>query len=186
LAQKGKTKSKYNRTERKQRAFRYFLRGYTKADVAKNLKVSWDTADRYHKEWKQRAEEAAESNPAFLKDILVNTMQTLEELDEVRRETWHQYEECETHNLRQGYLSLMIKAQDQRARLLQLFGVKQEYFAHVQSVQLVQAKLIEFMRRHLCETDRTKMEQFFTNELATYIEAEVIEEEQFELATGSN
>lgn len=75
-----------------------------------------------------------------------------------------------SHSLLNQYLATLIKAQEQRAKLFNLFGVKQEYFLHVSAIQQVQTKLLEFMRISLCADDRSKLEEFMATELAPYME----------------
>lgn len=163
------------RTERKQRAFKLYSRGYNPADTARKIGVSYDTASRYHKEWKALAKTSAVENPTLLKEVLQNTIQMLEELDQIRQEAWEQYETAETHTLKNAYLNTMLKAQEQRSRSLGVFGVKQEFFAYVQNIQIIQVKLMDFMRTELCADDRGKLIRMFEEgDLREHIEASIM------------
>lgn len=167
---RGSTASELSLHERREKAGKMFSRGASNSQVAKELNVHPDTARRYREEYEADLITSARNNPQMLTDVLLNTMRALDELDQVREEAWRMYEEALTdegeprHTVRQTYLKTILSAQEQRAKLYGLFGVKAEFFAHVQNVRIVQQKLIQFMQTNLCAEDRSKLEEFLTSE----------------------
>ncbi len=167
---RGKTKSKLTLSERREAAFRLFLRGFTNAQVARQLGVTDDTVTNYRRIYEDRIAAEAAHNPALLRDVLANTIRAMEELEEVRREAWaslnaeHSCEECNchlmSHQSRNQYLSTLLKAQEQRGKLFGLFGVKQEFAVMVFNVKAAQDKILEFLARNLCPTDRSAFQRF--------------------------
>lgn len=177
---KGQTRSPYNRSQRKAISRRLFLRGYSDADVARKLRVDYSTARRYREEWERDTQRAARDNPHILKDILANTIKALEELDEIRRECWEQYNDKKTSApMKQGYLNTMLRAQEQRVKILGVFGVKQEFLLHLQQVQLFQAQLLGFLQRELCGADRDKLVAFLegvNQQASNIVEGELVDD----------
>lgn len=167
---RGSTSSPYSLAERRDVAARMFSRGYSNAEVSRELRVHVDTVGRYRREYEADLVTQARNNPQMLTDVLLNTMRALDELDQVRQEAWQQYEQATNeegeprHNIRQQYLKTILQSQEQRSKLFGLFGVKSEFFAHVQNVRAVQSKLIEFMQENLCAEDRAKLERFLTSD----------------------
>lgn len=185
---KGKTKSKYSLSERRRRAYDLFVEGWTNADVARELKVSEDTAARYRAYFRDKIAEQAVANPQLLTKTLENTLAVIAENDRVRQKLWEGHREatqdrtvecpnCEaeievphgSHSVANQYLSNLIKAEEQRAKLLNLFGVKQEVLVMVNNVKIVQDKILEFLARELCNVDRDKLDNYITSELSQYI-----------------
>lgn len=181
---KGKTVSPYDLSERRERAFGYFTKGWTNKDVAKKLKVGADTVARYRSEYEARIGEIAAANPGMLTNVIENSIRALEETDLVKKHAWDEYEkagkdriyecpECEAEikvpaaasNVRNMWLNTVLKAQEQRHKIFGLFGVKAEFFSMVDKVRRVQDRLIEFMQRELCAEDRAKLEKFLTGEM---------------------
>lgn len=159
----GRTKSKLSLNERKQRAFRKFNKGFGPADAYhdKKLNISYDTARRYYKEWEAKARESARKDPDFLRDILANTLRALEELDEIRRAAWKEYSKGSLNpQVRQSLLNTMLRAQEQRQKLMGVFGVRQEVFVYLQQFQLFQVQLLDFLKRKLCAEDREQLIEF--------------------------
>lgn len=164
------TNSEHSLSERKEIARSLFIRGYTNADVARELGVHPDTVARYRADYEEEVESQAADNPHLLHDVLLNTVRSLAELEELRRETWDQYEDASSQQYRNQLLNTLVKIQDQRAKLFGLFGVKAEFFAHVQNLRILHQKLIAFMERELCAADKVKLERFLTQgELADII-----------------
>lgn len=157
--------------ERKEIAFRMFSRGRTNSDVRDAIEVSRATVARYRDEYEEVLSQQADANPDLLNRVVDNTIRTLNELDEVRAEAWAQYEEAYHPAVKQGYLKTVLQAQKQRAELFGLFGVKAEYLAHVNMVKNVQDRLLEFMRDHLCDEDREKLEEFMAIAMGPHIQA---------------
>lgn len=191
---KGKSKSKLTLSQRREKAFRLFLKGYTNADVARELGVTADTVTSYRRLYEERLADEAEHNPQLLRDVLKNTVQALYELDAIRMEAWaaldpkdHECEECGCHLMghqsRNQYLSTLVKAQEQRAKLFGLFGVKQEFMAHVFTVQGAQNKILEFLARSLCPTDRLAFQRFLDSpEMQAYQNLTALEAPATEVA----
>ena len=186
---RGRTVSPLSLQQRKARARQRFIQGYSNDDIAAELGIHPTTVGIYRHEYEADLAEQAKANPQLLRDVLANTVRALAELDEVRRRAWEEYEASRTrHHLhcpecdhefdsivaggaqtRNQLLNTITKAQDQRAKLLGLFGVKQEFFLHVQSVRVVQEHLLAFMAQHLCSEDKQKLEHLLTGELAQYM-----------------
>lgn len=179
-----KSKSKLSLGKRRERAFELFARGYTNADVKRDLGVGSDAVAGYRKLYNERIHAQAASNPGFLSDVLQNTLRILEELDQVRADAWKQISKdrtirmecphCErtfkikvplTDQTRAQYHNVVLKALDSRAKVFGILGVKSEMFAQVQGVQYVQGKIIEYLTKNLPPQYR--------EELATYMETEL-------------
>ena len=156
---RGRTNSQYPLAERKKRAFELFLQGRSKLDVAEEIGVSEDTAHRYHAQYEEQIREEAEANPRLLLNYLENTIRALQENELIRSRAWERYEGSTSDTIKAQMLNIALKAQSERAKLFGLLGVKQEFFAHVQRVQHLQTRLIEFMRTELCDADRIKLER---------------------------
>lgn len=158
---RGSTASTYSLQERKDIANQMFARGSRDSDVADYLDVHPDTVARYRKEYEEALVTQARNNPHMLTDVLLNTMRSLDELDEVRKEAWREYENPHaSRQHRAQMLNTVIRAQKQRAELFGLFGVKAEFFAHVQNVRIVQGMIIEWLQQNLCEDDREALAVF--------------------------
>lgn len=174
----GKTRSPYALGARRRRAYELYSRGFTPSEVKDDLQVSLGTAVRYKTEYEESVAEEARANPTMLRNVIANTMRALRELDLVRAEAWKNYETAKTEQMKNQFLNTIVKAQDQRAKLFGLFGVKQDFFMHVAQVREQQQKLIAFMTEHLCPADRVKLEEYlvqeFNSELAEMPTAEGI------------
>lgn len=204
---KGKTKSKKTLKERKEEAFRKFAQGATVIEVARDLKVSRQTAASYKRKYEESLEAEAIANPRLLQDVLKNTIRSLRELDIIRRDAWDRLEakpqridvscpECEADfaikvNLPPGdqarvqYQNVLLKAADQRSKLFGIMGVKHEVFVAITNVQLVQSKMLEWMGRNLCAQDREALAQFLETDLREFMPGEgvigAIDVESFEV-----
>ena len=176
---RGATNSPYRLSERREIAFEKFLKGWSNRDVAELLQVDADTVSRYRKEYQERLDVIARENPDMLVEVVKNTIQALEENDQIRVHLWDDYEnakadravECEECGaeiripraptaVQNQILATILKAQEQRGKLFGLFGVKQEFYLEVQRIKHLQDKLIEFMRRSLCAADKAKLADF--------------------------
>ena len=187
-----KSNSKMTLSERREKAFEYFSRGYTNRKVASILKVNKDTAAGYRRKYEENLQAQARANPDFLKDIAANTVRSLEELDRIREDAWshmesrtvkveHTCPECETEyetkiryeitdKERVAYQSVLLKAQDQRSKLFGVMGVKQEVFIALVQVKAVQDLILEFISNSLCPADKAALEAFLlTPELQAYM-----------------
>lgn len=169
---KGKTASHLRLSDRRLKAAELFTQGYSVTQVARELKVTAETARRYRDWHEEQVHATARSNPTFLRDVITNTTRALEELDLVRARAW---ERANVRNasdeVQARMMSIILNAQEQRNKLFGILGVKPEFAAHVQRVREQQDRLIVFMQANLCPTDRAKLEEFlmeeFNAELAT-------------------
>lgn len=190
---KGKTKSTLTYSERKIRAGELFAKGFTVTDVARDLGVSRNTATSYKKRWTADVKAAAQADPASVRDVLTNTRMMLDEVNQVRAVAWHNLHrtegiidiECESceHTMRYqyrfppgdtaivGYLNLLTKTAEQRAKLLGLMGVDQRLFNEVMAVNHVQQKILEWLNDHLDARGRGDLADFIDAELSEYVGA---------------
>lgn len=159
---RGRTRSRLSLSERREFASELFLKGFNVTDVARKLRVSWDTASSYKKWHEDRVAAQAQENPQLLQDVLRNTVLSLQELDQIRASAWRQYHASESRQIKLQALNTIRSAQQDKAKLFGLFGVKQDFYLHVQNVTLVQTMLIEFLSRELCADDREKMDRFLS------------------------
>lgn len=181
-------------SERREAASDLFLKGFTVADVAKKLDITWDTAKSYKRWHEKRITEQARANPQLLSDVLKNTVAMLAELDQVKAAAWRTYHgKGVGAQTRLQALNTIRQAQNDKAKLYGLFGVKQDFYTLVANVKLVQDRVLDFLARELCSEDRTKLERFLMSpELQQYmqtpslalpmgdddvIDAEILEEE---------
>src|SRR5690349_14285475 len=134
----GSTRSTYSLGQRRQRAFKWFAQGATVGDVARRLNVTEVTAGKYHQMWLERIEIEAAKNPYVLRDVVKNTIRSLQELDDRRAEAAKRYRMATTDANKQQWMKIQLHALEQRNKLLQLFGVKAEYMAQVQAVRTFQ------------------------------------------------
>jgi len=163
---KGKTKSKYKIGERKQKAFVGIKKGLSNIEIAKDIEVSPGTVSRYRKEYIEKIRDEARNNPDLLRDVLGNTIKALEELDLVKAEAWKLFNKTNSEQTKISCLARVTACQDQRAKLFGLFGVKAEFFLHVDAIRQQQTKLLEFMGEHLCPQDRIALESYIVSAFA--------------------
>lgn len=178
---RGVTRSRLDLHDRKRLAFEMFTQGHNSRSVAQRLEIHPGTARMYREQWEERIQREAEHNPELLRDVITNTVQALHELDLVRVKAWEEYDEasgrtrlhcpnCDedvfvavsTPQTRNQLLATITRAQELRAKLLGLFGVKAEFMLHVQSIRRIQERLIAFMRTELCSADKQKLERLLT------------------------
>lgn len=152
---------------RKEAANRLFQRGYTNAEVARAIGVTADTAKRYRDAYLAELREEATANPHLLREVINNTIQALRGIDDARAEAWDMAQsDGIASNVKAQYLGLVLKAEKQRAEVLGLLGVKTETAALFGRIRQQQDQLIEFMRSHLCDTDRQMLDRFITEQFA--------------------
>lgn len=203
-----KTKSKKTLGQRRERAFELFARGYTNVEVKNDLGVSKATVTGYRKLYNERIHAQAAANPNFLRDVVTNTMRALEELDKIRADAWKHMEprkvqvecpHCEhvwkerfevSDDVRSKYMGHLLKAQEMRAKLLGVLGIKTDIFVAVLQVKVVADALMNFMGEELCAEDREKLAEFLMQpELREYmgganildvVDAEVVEDRELE------
>jgi transposase-like protein len=171
----GRTASPYPLQQRKRLARDLFLQGYSVSEVADELTISVDTAIRYKQQYEAEIKEQARANPQLLTNVLENTVRAMEELDAIRREAWAKYHTTSHVQTQSNMLNIALKAQSERAKLFGLFGVRPEFMMHVQRVQMLQQKLLEFMQREMCTADKQKLESYLTGELRQFLQADVLE-----------
>lgn len=186
------SRSRLSLSERREQAFELFARGWSNQDVAKKLRVNRDTVKGYREKYEANLHAQARANPDFLKDVVANTIRALQELDRIRADAWKHMEprtvkheiqcpNCEheweiklrheiTDKERASYHSVLLKAQDQRAKLFGIMGIKQEVFIALVQVKTVQDMLLEFISETLCPADKAALEQFLLKpELQSYM-----------------
>jgi len=188
---KGKHATPMTRSERIERASELFGRGWTDADVMRELKVARNTVRSYRVIYEERLQKTLVENPRFLQDVAGNTMRMLQEYEEVRRTAWMEHHKagksikvecprCERsfkipspdYDTRNKLLKTVLAAQEGRAKLFGTLGVKQEFLAMVANVERVQQALIKFMTEELCDHDREKLLAYLsTPEIAQYMNA---------------
>ena len=190
---KGKTKSTMSLSERRLRAFELFGKGFNVVDVAKDIGVSRNTAQSYKKRWKEEVKAAALADPASVRDVLTNTAMMLDEVNQVRAVAWNALHRTEGHidiecdaceNVMRyryrfppgdtatvGYLNLLTKTAEQRAKLLGLMGVDQRLFNEVMAVNHVQRRMLEWLTENLDASTRGLLADFIDTELAEYVGA---------------
>lgn len=166
---KGKTRSKLSRSERLAKAFEFYGKGLDVAEVSRRLRVSWDTAKRYKEKWEASIDAEAQEKPELLRDVVRNTVQAIRELDMVRAEAWKTYHTADSKQTKLQALNTIRSCQTDKAKLFGLFGVKQDFFLYVQSVNIVQSRLLEFMAEKLCDADRDALAALLEGELAPYL-----------------
>lgn len=187
-----KSKSKLGLSARRERAFECFAKGWTNTDVARDLKVHMDTVAGYREKYEERIHAQAAANPNFLKDVVTNTVRSLEELDRIRADAWKHMEprrrritnvcpECEhewkeifyedvSDQTRAQYLNVLLKAQDQRSKLFGVLGVKQEVFVAIMQVKVVQDQILDWLGQNLEGDLREKLAEFLESpELSEYM-----------------
>jgi hypothetical protein len=174
-----KSASPFNRAERREKGFKLIAKGYTNVEIAAELKVHPDTVTRLRKAYADQVQAEAAANPHLLNEVIANTIRTLNELDLIRKEAWAAHDtmhaegrecsECGHEDVvyrgpkgetKAQMLRILLQANDQKAKLFQLFGVKAEFMAHVNQVAQLQTRLMAFMRDNLCEADRNRLEDF--------------------------
>jgi transposase-like protein len=166
---KGKYK-KMGIRQRQEAAYTFFKRGYTNAEVAREIGIHPDTVTRYRRKYDEELQEAVRESPHLLRDVLGNTLRSLQELEEVRQAAWRDYQEASSATAKKGFLDLAIKAQSERAKLFGLMGVKQDTLVYINGIKEVQDKLMDFMTRELCPADRAKLEKYLTETFADQLE----------------
>jgi hypothetical protein len=209
------SKSKLGLSERREKAFELFAKGYTNVDVAKRLRINKDTAGKYRTLYDKRIHAQAAANPGFLRDVLANTIRALEELDQIRADAHQQISdkrtikrtiECEHcgeeselrldwpigDDARTKYLNVLLKAQDQRSKILGVLGVKSEVIAAMMQIKVVQDAILRWLVENVKGELRDSLDDFLTTTLSEYLGAgsqasafDVLELESAELLTGS-
>lgn len=188
---RGRTRSKLSLKQRRTKAFDLFNKGYDDAEVARRCSVTRQTANNYRKIYERQIHEEARQNPTLLREVLANTMRSLKELDQIRSEAWKNLddrkivESVECYNCgeeieftlfhpvsdqsRSQYLNVLLKAQDQRAKLFGVIGVKADMLVAVAQVKIIQQKILEWMATNLEGAAREALAVFLENELAEYL-----------------
>lgn len=187
-----KTKSKLTLSQRREKAYELFARGYTNKDVKERLHVSNDTVANYRKQYNERIHAQAAANPKLLQDVVSNVIRTLEELDQIRADAWkkmeprtrkvkiecpecgHRWKEVESYEVsdqtRAQYLNVLLKAQNERNKLFGVIGIKQEAFSMMMQTQIVQNRIIEWMMNNLEGDIREALANFLETELSEYMQ----------------
>lgn len=187
---RGRTNSPIPLRERKKMAWDMFSRGFTSDQVRAKIQVTTETVSEYRRQYESELRQQMLDNPGLLRNVLENTVRGLEELDQARRALWEEYDgaihpvmlvcpHCDqdiehlqvtSPSTRNQILGNIMKSQELRSRMLGLFGVKQEFLLHVQSVRAIQEALLGFMRENLCSEDKVKLERMLTEELGAHLD----------------
>lgn len=148
--------------ERREEAASLFLKGFSVSEVAKRLGVTWDTAKGYKQWHEDRISHEAATNPQLLSDVLRNTIESLQEKDQIRAAAWRTYHTSISQQVKLQALNTARAASSDKDKLYGLLGVKQDFYVLVQNVTVVQNLILEFLQRELCEDDKTKLEDFLS------------------------
>lgn len=182
-----KTRSKLSLSQRRERAFVLFAKGYTNTDVKKDLRVTMETVKGYREIYEKNLHARAAAQPDYISDVVVNTFRTLAELDQVRAEAWkhmedrtirteHECPACEhtfverekisvSDQTRAQYLNILLKAQAERAKIFGVLGVKQEVFIEIMRSQALQDKVLGWLSEHVKGELRDELASFIEGEL---------------------
>lgn len=176
------------RSQRIEEAYKLFARGYSNADVAREIGVHPDTVTGYRRMYEQEMARSANSNPHIFSEVLLNTKRALTELDEVRKDAWAQIRQerkvvfaCDhcgedneiglplTDASRAKYHSIILNAQTQRAQLHQLLSNRTEILVRHEHTRIVQEKILGWLKDNLSVSDREKLALFIETELTDYM-----------------
>lgn len=188
---RGKSSSTLNRSERLERSYELFAKGYSQADVARKLAVHKATAAAYKRRYEAQLQDQVKAHPDLLNDVLGNALRILTEGDYIRKDVWkylakrkpHVCENCMENcgcdeplppSAVIGYHNTLLKAQEQRMKVFGLLGVRQEYFIKVQQIEALQRQLLDFMATNLCLEDRARLEQFLGSTVGELAQASVL------------
>lgn len=182
---RGRTRSKLNRSQRIEQAHELFARGYSNADVARELLISADTATAYRRLYDKGLRDAADSDPMIFNEVLLNTKRALIEIDQVRKDAWAQIRatrkvtgECSncgeevvfelpiTDASRSKHHKTILTAQQMRAQLHQLLTNRTEVLIRHENTQIAQRKILAWMKDHLPFEMREQLAMFIETELA--------------------
>lgn len=185
---RGRTKSRMTRSQRIEQAHKLFARGYSNADVARDLGVHADTVTSYRKLYNESLAKQAASNPHLFEEIFLNTQRALIELDEVRQDAWAQirgtrtvksecnncgeeteYELPLTDASRAKYHSTILAAQTQRAQLHQLLSNRTEILVRHEHTRIVQERILMWLKDNLPLDYREKLALFIETELSEFM-----------------
>lgn len=156
--------------QRRETAGQFFSKGYTNAEVAREMGIHPDTVTRYRRWYDDKLAEQVRANPHMLRDVLGNTLRSLEELDRVRAEAWKNYEATQLPSIKKDFLKISLAAQSERAKLFGLMGVKQDTMIYINGIKELQDKLLDFMQKELCPADRTKLEEYLQETFADQLD----------------
>lgn len=104
-----------------------YLKGYKNAQIARSLDISPAQAKHYVDQYKEAIATRVMEDPDFLDRIQDNTLEALEQIDLLIKESWETYEnakELEMMNQQINLLKVAGDLTDKRNKLLQLVGAK--------------------------------------------------------------
>ncbi len=189
---RGRTRSSLNRSQRIEEAHKLFARGFSNADVARELKISADTATTYRRLYEEGLTKQAASNPQIFSEVLRNTQRALIELDQVRSDAWAQIRKLREYSVgtecpecgfaftaaleipindsnRTKYHKIILAAQHERAQLHQLLTNRTEVLIKHENTRIVQEKILAWLGSNLALSDREKLALFIETELSEYM-----------------
>lgn len=176
------------RSQRIEAAQKLFARGYSNADVARELGVHADTATAYRRLYEEGLQKQAASNPHIFSEVLLNTQRALVELDQIRTNAWEQIQghrvievQCEhcdslfnvnfpiSDQARVQYQNVILKAQHERAQLFQLLTSRTEVLVRHEHTKIVQERILGWLKDNLSLNDREKLAVFIETQLSEFM-----------------
>jgi transposase-like protein len=176
------------RSQRIENAHKLFARGYSNADVAREIGVHADTATTYRRLYEEGLNKQAASNPHIFSEVLLNTQRALIELDQIRTNAWEQIQrtriitvQCEhcgedtesefpiSDQSRVQYQNVILKAQHERAQLYQLLTSRTEILVRHEHTKIVQERILGWLKDNLSLSDREKLAVFIETQLSEFM-----------------
>jgi predicted transcriptional regulator len=103
------------------------LKGYRPSEIAREVGLSPAQTKHYIEQYKEVVRKRVEQDPDFLDRIQEHTVEALDHMDMLIKETWATYESAKTEDMINQQINLLKVAGDlaeKRAKLLQLMGAK--------------------------------------------------------------
>ena len=146
-----------------EQAAKLHLKGFTFAEIARELDIHVSTVREYVSEYKSWIVTRAENDPDLLDRLTENTMQALDEINLVLSEAWRAHEqakEWEAMNHQLSALKLIKEINDSKAKLLQLAGARQDggNMAHLKRVEQVNQIVSEIIKEIIKDCPRCRQE----------------------------
>jgi dynactin complex subunit len=155
---RGLTKSKLSYSERKELAFDMFAREWKNADIARKIDVTPETIASYRREWEERKEEAVYSDPNYLNNIVQHTLERVEQLEEVIRESWNAADKTLNENAKVAALRTIKDAIMDIAKLQRLTDTRIEVINKTEQAYQVQQVILEMLNIVVKDCPRCRQE----------------------------
>ncbi len=110
-----------------EQAAKLFLKGFSIAEIARELDISRPVAKGYIDQYKEYIKDRANNDPDFLDRMAENTIEVLDEINMIKKETWQVFETAKNLDMvnhQTNTLKLLTEILEKQAKLLQLMGVK--------------------------------------------------------------